>query len=245
MTIRWVTAFLDLPAASYDEAVRFWSTATGTSASSRRGEHDEFVTLLPQHGDAWLRVQRVDDGPGGVHLDLHVEDVTPFAWRAVSLGATEVMREDGLVVLRSPGGLPFCVVDWGGETTRADPQPGVVDQVCLDIPPAHLEGEVAFWSDLTGWELRHGAATEFFVLRRPAGQPIRLLLQRLDDDPGTGVTAHLDLAAGDERDEVAQRHVALGARLLRERRSWLTLRDPAGHEYCVTGRDPTTGLLAQ
>src|SRR5262245_19174833 len=120
MTVRWVTAFLDFPAADFEAGVGFWRAATGTTLSVPRGETGQFATLGPPEGDAWLRVQRVDRGPGGVHLDLHVDDVTRFAWTAVSLGATEVAREGtSLVVLSSPGGMPFCVVGEPGSTRAA------------------------------------------------------------------------------------------------------------------------------
>lgn len=243
MTIRWVTAFLDFPAPSFEAGVDFWSEVTGSTLSRFRGVSDEFATLLPDSGDPWLRVQRVASGPGGVHIDLHVEDVTAFAWQAISLGAMEVMREETeLVVLRSPGGFSFCVVGWDGESKRGELRPGIVDQVCLDISPSSFEAEVRFWGALTGWRPRQGSHSEFVALVRPEGIPIRLLLQRLVDNRPGGVTAHLDLAGGEHVPDVTHRHVALGARAVRES-GWTTLRDPVGREYCVTRRLPATGLL--
>ena len=239
-----MTAFLDLPAPDHGAGTSFWLAATGTSLSPSRGEHDEFATLVPADGDPYLRVQRVD-GRGGVHLDLHVDDVIGFAWRAVSLGATEVARpSDELVVLQSPGGLPFCVVGEPG-AVRPTIQPGLVDQVCLDITPSAFEAEAIFWAELTSWEPRQSNRREFVYLVRPAGQPLRLLLQRLDDERPGPVTAHLDLAAGAEVEAVVAAHVALGARQLRRTASWVTMRDPVGREYCITRRDPVTGLLGE
>jgi hypothetical protein len=69
--------------------------------------------------------------------------------------------------------------------------------------------------------------------------PLRLLLQRLDDEQYT-VTAHLDLACED-RDTEAARHLGLGARPVRRTEHWTTLRDPAGRGYCLTRRDVETG----
>lgn len=244
VSIRWVTAFLDLPPSAYDGGVDFWSEVTGARLSSTRGRDSEFATLVPDLGDAWLRVQRVLGGPGGVHLDLHVDDVTAFAWRAVSMGAIEMSRDEGsLVVLSSPGGFTFCVGLWSGEAERSDVRPGIVDQVCLDISPERFGDEVTFWADLTAWPLHQGSRREFAVLDRPEGQPIRLLFQSLADPRPGPVTAHLDLAAGEHRADVVQRHVALGARVLREESRWTTLRDPVGREYCVTERDPRTGVV--
>ena len=245
MDIRWVTAFIDLPASTHEAGEQFWLEATRSTLSERRGAQGEFATLLPPEGDAYLRMQRVRSGQGGVHLDLHVEDITAFAWRAVSLGATELSREEGeLVVLASPGGMLFCVVGHSGEGTRPTPYAGIVDQVCLDITPSAFDVEGTFWADLTGWEVARGSREEFVVLRRPAGQPLRLLLQRLDDERPGPVTAHLDLAAGAEVDKVVDRLGALGARGVRELGNWVTMRDPGGLEFCVTTRDPATGGLA-
>ena len=81
-------------------------------------------------------------------------------------------------------------------------------------------------------------------LVRPDGMPLRLLLQRLGDDPRTQVTAHLDLAVGDKRTETIAAHLALGASVVGHGARWTTLRDPAGLPYCLTDRDPATGLLA-
>lgn len=241
----WVTAFLDLPATSYDLAVRFWQEVTGYRLSARRGEHREFATLLPPTGDAFLRVQRVQDGPGGIHLDLHVADVRAAADAAAGLGATEV-ADRGYVVMRSPGGFTFCFVPGGGSTrppaTDWDGARSLVDQVCLDIPSSSYDEECGFWAALTGWQLRSSTArSEFSMLARRSGIPLRFLLQRLDEGSGP-VRAHLDLAAEDRPSEV-RRHARLGADVVAEHQSWTVLRDPAGAAYCVTDRGPQTGLL--
>jgi hypothetical protein len=114
-----------------------------------------------------------------------------------------------------------------------------VDQVCLDVPPSQWDTERSFWAALTGWEPTSGSLGRFAALTRPDGMPLRLLLQRLDDEQYT-VTAHLDLACED-RDVEAARHLALGARPVRRTEHWTTLRDPAGRGYCLTRRDVETG----
>ena len=91
VAMRWLTAFLDFPADSFDAGVAFWRSVTGYGLSPSRGEDGQFATLLPPSGDAYLRVQRVVSGAGGCHLDLHI-DVTvtsldSAAARAVELGA--------------------------------------------------------------------------------------------------------------------------------------------------------------
>ncbi|HET7534759.1 MAG TPA: VOC family protein [Nocardioidaceae bacterium] len=238
--IGWVSAFLDTDDDRAPEAERFWCAVTGSLLSSRRGRREEFATLLPPDGDAFLRAQRViQSPPGGLHLDLHTHDVNDLAARAEQLGATASYHELGYVVLGSPGGLTFCIVDHPG-SRRPEPVlwPGgrsLVDQVCLDIPPSRFEAEVAFWREISGWkQTQHADDSEFARLARGEGMPLQLLLQRLDDEQPV-VTAHLDLAC-DDRDAEVARHVELGASVVRRTDGWTTLRDPSGREYCVTGR---------
>lgn len=223
----WLTAFIDLPAVSYDAGAAFWAGVTGYSLSPSRGEHDEFATLVPPEGDAYLRVQRVGEGPGGVHLDVH-RPGQPFEVRS------------------SPGGLAYCEVS--EPLSRRPPMatwPGghrsQVDQVCLDIAPGAYEVECAFWSDLTGLPQRDSTYfPEFRTLERPPDQPIRVLLQRVGDDRPR-VTAHLDVYTTDRTAEV-RRHQALGATVLREHPHFTVLTDPTGAAYCITPRDAQTRM---
>jgi hypothetical protein len=90
MAFRWLTVFLDFPTDAFDAGVAFWREATGSGLSPFRGTAGEFATLLPSAGDAYLRVQRIMDGSGGHHLDLHVgpaDGLEDAAALAVSLGA--------------------------------------------------------------------------------------------------------------------------------------------------------------
>jgi hypothetical protein len=231
----WVSAFLDLEPSGFEDAVAFWQGVTGFSLSERRGADDEFATLVPPVGDDYLRVQRLADGPGRIHLDLHVDD--PDA-AADASGAEVLARHDGYVVLRSPGGLVFCFVSHpAAERPPAASWPAgrsQVDQVCLDIPPRLHDGELAFWQRVTGWELVPVDSPEFTRLQPPDSFPLRLLLQKLDDD-AEAVTAHLDLAA-DDRDAEVARHVALGATEGGRHDWWTVLTDPVGTTYCITRR---------
>lgn len=120
----------------------------------------------------------------------------------------------------------------------------LVDQLSIDIPAGAFDGEVAWWSRLTGWRRREGIRPEFAFLDRPPGLPLRLLFQRL---PGRTIdeaaTAHLDLACTDRPAEV-HRHLELGATALRHTAWWDTMIDPVGRPY-ITDRDPISGRLAQ
>ncbi|MGX1545875.1 VOC family protein [Streptomyces adustus] len=242
MDIRWTYAFVDRPAARLDRAHAFWTAVTGTELSEPRGEQGEFATLLPDGADACVKVQGVAAGDGGAHFCLCVEDVAKFAAEALRLGARTVAEHAGWTVLRSPGGPLFCVVPWHGEAVRPPVVRGCrLDQVSLDLPPSVYEDEIAFWSALLpGWEARPGSLPEFHVVAPPAGLPVRILLQRLDEE--RPASAHLDLACADIEATVAE-HERLGAVPVSRHRHWTVMRDPAGGTYCLTGRDPETGGL--
>lgn len=245
LPLTWITAFLDLPAEGYAAAEAFWLRVLGGRLSPRRGSQLEWVTVRPDRGEPYVRLQRVFRGPGGVHLDLHVAPggVRAAADEAVALGAAVRHDETDWVVLTSPGGFPFCVNPWPGGTELPPLQGGPggphrLEQVCLDIPPGVYDREVAFWAGLTGWELEPDRGNEFRGLPRPAGLPLRLLLQRRDDEEPAVVTAHLDFACAD-RDALTPVHEAAGARRLSRFENWTQLEAPAGHVYCLTRRSPT------
>lgn len=257
MKIRWMYAFIDCPASTFAAACDFWTEVTGTRLSMFRGEYDQFTTLIPPQGDPHLKVQALQaaDDAGGVHLDLSVDDVAAETKAALALGSTPVYQEPDFSVLRSPGGLAFCLVKWHGESTRAPVFQDLtrvrsrLDQVCLDVIPEALETELKFWHAMTGWEPLQGSVPEFHVLKPPANMPVRLLVQRLGSSTAPGsdrvrpsVTAHLDLACADVGAAV-DRHEDLGAKLVERLERWTVMRDPAGSVYCLTSRNPQSGML--
>lgn len=241
MSPSWITAFLDLTPETFDDGVRFWQEVTGYALSEPRGDDGQFATLLPPTGDAHLRVQRYSGARSRIHLDLHVASPRVAADRAVALGAREI-ADLGHVVMSSPGGFMFCFVP-EGERKPAPPVewPGghrsQVDQVCLDLPGELHDREIEFWQDVTARELVASTGyAEFHRLRRPPGQRLELLVQRLDE-PLHEVRGHLDLATSDRAAETA-RHQALGATVVVAREGWTVLTDPAGSAYCLTDREP-------
>lgn len=244
MSPHWLSAFLDFAPEHFEEGVAFWSRLTSYDVSGRRGAEGQFATLVPPDGADFLRVQRLGDGLDRIHLDLHVTDVRAAADRAAGLGATEV-ADRGYVAMRSPGGLAFCFVDHQGgarprPTTWRGGHVSVLDQVCIDIPEEHFDAECGFWAELTGWALgSFRDDTEFRHLVRAPEQPIRLLLQRLEEPTGP-VRAHLDWSTTDRAAETL-RHEAVGAQVLDRRDGWTVLSDPFGRRYCITDRDPGTG----
>ncbi len=246
--IRWMTAFVDMPSDAFDAGVAFWERVTGCERSAPRGEFQQFATLQPADGDGYLRVQRTQDGSAKIHLDLHVDDVAAAAQAAVHLGASEV-ADFGYRIMRSPSGFVFCFVPHRGECERPAPFASAagtsrVDQMALDIPFAAFPAEALFWAGLTGWARHAASRPEFEVLARPPELPLRVLLHRLGAGDGRReTTAHLDVACGADVDGLVAAHVAGGAVVEREEERWTTLRDPAGLPYCLTARDPWTGVL--
>lgn len=240
MSVAWLTLFFDVPDDRYQATEEFWTTATGTSLSARRGDAGEFVTMLPPTGDAHLRMQ-VLAGEPRLHLDLHVDSVPSMGDRAVRLGATE-LADDGHLVMRSPGGFVFCLVPHHGEQSAArplvEPAPHRPDQVSIDVPAELFDAECRFWADLTGWDCTPSAThAEFARLAVPDRFALTILMQKLGtDDPRAETHAHLDISCGDHRHEVAAHHRSLGADLVEDFVHWTVLRDPAGLLYCVTDR---------
>jgi hypothetical protein len=217
----WLTGFIDLPAEHYDAGVAFWRAVTGYGISPPRGDQGEFATLIPPDGDPYLRVQRLAEGAPGLHLDLHHPD-------------------HEFQVFGSPAGFAYCQVS---EALGNRPPPTVwpgghrsaVDQLCIDIPPSRFDEECAFWAGALGRPLiEFPTAPEFLAVERPPGHPLRILLQRQDDEQPRA-TAHFDVST-DDRAAEARRHEALGATVVREHEWWTVLRDPVDAEYCLVDR---------
>lgn len=234
----WIQVFLDTPAHAFEEAVAFWSAVTGWQPSERRGEDGQFLTLLPAAGSAYVKMQAVA-GPAGLHLDLDSTDRPAAVSRSHDLGATHAWTYEDVEVMRSPGGFVFCHTLLDGESVLDRPGATMLDQVCLDVPAAHWDAEVAFWAALTGREPQVGSLPQFVRLVRD-GQP-RILVQRLDEPDGT-VRAHPDLASADRESDTAA-HVRLGASVRAVNSFWTVLAAPGGQVYCLTDRDPGTGVV--
>jgi hypothetical protein len=242
MDVRWLTAFLDTPRSEATDPIPFWAQLTGAELSAPHGERGEFATLQPPGGDAYLWAQRIEAGEPGTHLDLHVPDVRAAPAEAVAAGAEHLADHDDVIVLRSPAGLVFCLAEQQDERTRPAPltwpngASSQLDQICLDVPVAEFDAELAWWGRLTGWRPYADANSEFGRLDPPDSIALRLLVQRIDEG---SAHMHLDFASSDRSLEV-DRHRALGATLVVRRDGWTVLRDPVGREYCVTDRDPGT-----
>jgi hypothetical protein len=183
-----------------------------------------------------------------VHLD--VESVEPHETiaRAVGLGAEQVASYDGWTTLRSPGGLPFCVIrarahEPPSPVTFADGHRSRMVQVCVDSPGSAHEREVAFWRELLAGRYVPSGRAEFDgKWHDDAGSPVQLLFQRLDEPDGP-VRAHLDHGT-DDLDAEVRRVLGLGATDVgRGAGGWHVLRDPLGQLFCITRNSPEATRL--
>lgn len=238
---QWLHVFVDVAPNVAEESATFWSAALGWPLGAPWPDHPEFRSFTAPEGDSFIHQQIGDHGPR-IHFDLEIVD-WHFADRLLELGAVVTGQCEGWCPMRSPGGLPFCLVD---RKEHLRPPALVLDghrsrlvQICVDSPPSVHAQEVAFWRAAMGWRWREGNDDEFIgKLYPPTGSSAQLLFQRLDsDDPATAVRAHIDLGADDVEAE-ANRLVHLGAQWLAPGRGWIVLRDPAGMIFCVTANSP-------
>lgn len=100
---------IDVPEADHDRELAFWSGVTGQQLI-RFDRHPEYHGAeLPGH-DLGLLIQRLGDGPGRVHLDIHTDDPAAEMARLEKLGAEPVAQVHAWWIMRDPAGLPFCVI---------------------------------------------------------------------------------------------------------------------------------------
>lgn len=105
---------IDAPSRDVAAATAFWRAALGRG--SRQGtQFPEFQVLEGRFGPMGALVQDIGDTPSRVHLDLHTDDVEAEVARLTGLGAREVARHGGWVVLEDPAGMAFCVCGVDGD----------------------------------------------------------------------------------------------------------------------------------
>lgn len=235
-----MTALLDFMPEHYPAAVAHWQRLTGYELSDPVGDHGEFQGLRPPGHPTFLALQRLDGGSDRVHLGLHVADPPLAAGAAAAAGATVIIDDAECEVMNSPGGFAFCFVndpasDPGPATTWPGGHRSIADQVCIDIPDDQWDGEIAFWSRITGWPVHPSDEPEFAAMDRDPQLPIRILLQRLGEPTGQ-VRGHIDWAT-DDREAETLRHQALGSDVVRRHPGW-TVMDGPGGTYCITDRVP-------
>ena len=240
--VSYVHTVLDAPARLAPATGDFWAAALGWPTGDPWPGHPELCTLEPPQGSAYVHLQEIH-GPPRVHIDLECDRPGSTIARAVGTGAVVIGATDLWCTLRSPGGLPFCVLR---SRERRAPQPVTwpdghrsrLVQVCIDAPQSRHDDEVAFWRGLLGGRWGESRSAEFAgKWHDDAGSPLQLLFQRLEEPDGL-VRAHLDLGT-DDRDAEVARLLDLGAEDVGAGHGgWHVLRDPAGLAFCVTGNSP-------
>lgn len=98
---------IDCQGGELDAHARFWADALGYRIAK---QDDRYVALEGPDGDARVLIQAVEHAPR-VHLDIETDDREAEAERLVALGAKEVARVRGWIVLEAPSGHRFCVVN--------------------------------------------------------------------------------------------------------------------------------------
>ena len=100
---------LDVPAADHDRELAFWSAAVGQPLT-RFDTHPEYHGAALHGPELGLLIQRLDDGPGRIHLDIHTDDLAAEIARLEDLGAERVQQVHAWWILRDPAGMLFCVI---------------------------------------------------------------------------------------------------------------------------------------
>jgi predicted enzyme related to lactoylglutathione lyase len=243
--MRWVHVSIDAPAQHAEAVQRFWAAALGCRVGEPWARHTEFRSLEPKgSGDGYVHVQTIEAGSASVHFDLASERLPNDLDRMVALGAEQVASFDGWHVLRSPGGLEFCLVPSSGSivppaTTWPGGHRSRLVQLCIDSPASLHDEEVAFWQSVTGWRFEDSDSPEFAgKLFPPQPAPVQFLLQRLGaDDDRTRTHVHIDLGT-DDIDAEVRRLEALGAKRGSPGQGWVQLTDPSGMAFCATANAP-------
>jgi catechol 2,3-dioxygenase-like lactoylglutathione lyase family enzyme len=106
---RLCCAYIDVPRTDYETTVAFWRDALDARTATDDDDPD-YTGLGEATPGVELGVQSVGDPTGRIHLDIETDDIEAEVVRLEALGATEVERIQGWVVMRDPVGIVFCVV---------------------------------------------------------------------------------------------------------------------------------------
>jgi len=100
---------IDVPPGEHDRELAFWSAAVGQELAQGVKYPEYHGAALPGQ-ELGLLVQRLGDGPGRVHLDIHTDDLAAEVARLEELGAERVQLVHAWWIMRDPAGMLFCVV---------------------------------------------------------------------------------------------------------------------------------------
>ena len=240
--VRWMHAFVDVPAEHAASTRGFWSAVTGWPVGDPWPGHAEFASLAPPDGAPYLHLQTIS-GPPRVHLDL-VGDPDRDAVRLEELGATCGPRHDAWQVMSSPAGLPFCICDeqWPHQRPGATSWPtGTAAGSCSCA--SMCRPSTTTRSSRSGARPRAGSRSRSTRPSSTGWCTVPRARCSCSSSGSVATTARrgpartLDLGSGDVGAEVA-RVEALGARVLRPGGGFVALVDPVGLPFCVTANAP-------
>jgi predicted enzyme related to lactoylglutathione lyase len=100
---------IDAAPEDHDSELEFWAAATGQRLTQSERYPEYHSGKIPGQ-DVGILVQRRQDGPTRVHVDIHTTDVDAEVARLEQLGATRVQEINRWWVMKDPAGLPFCVI---------------------------------------------------------------------------------------------------------------------------------------
>jgi hypothetical protein len=89
----------------YDESLAFWAGVQGVKPTP-----DGPYAGVGEVGTLNLEVQRLEEGPPRIHLDIETDDIRAEVARLERLGASVVEDRQRYVIMADPGGVVFCVV---------------------------------------------------------------------------------------------------------------------------------------
>lgn len=109
------TFIIDAPSDVFGVITDFWAGALDAQVVRPRGVPD-YQILEGASEDFRVVVQDVHDGPAGVHLDIHTDDLDAEVERLLGLGATMIDASfkdhpGQWVIMADPAGKEFCVVN--------------------------------------------------------------------------------------------------------------------------------------
>jgi hypothetical protein len=106
---RLTAVLIDVPAAAHDRAATFWSAALGKEGK-RSQKFPEYHALGEVTPGIEFMVQATGDDDPRIHIDIETDDIDAEVARLKGLGADEIERLNGWVIMRDPAGTVFCVV---------------------------------------------------------------------------------------------------------------------------------------
>ena len=91
---------IDVPASTHDRELAFWQNATGGETGHSERNPEFHWAGLPGQAIAML-VQRLGEGPGRLHLDIHTDDLDAEVARLEALGAERIRQVHTWWIMRS------------------------------------------------------------------------------------------------------------------------------------------------